>query len=452
MKLKVLKFGGTSVGSAVRMKEVARLVTADKDPKIVVLSAMSGTTNGLVEIGSLLYKNKQDEAVAKIEEMEKKYEAVISELYSVQEFREKASATIKENFTYMKTFVVKAFNVYQERALLAQGELMSTAMFQVYLEEQKISSVLLPALNFMKINKDEEPDLDFIREHVAKELKKYPEIELFVTQGYICRNTFGEIDNLKRGGSDYTASLLGNAVDASEIQIWTDIDGMHNNDPRFVGETKPVAELSFDEAAELAYFGAKILHPSCILPAKQANIPVKLLNTMQPEAKGTTITENPKSDGSNFVKAVAAKDGIIAIRIMSTRMLLAYGFLRSVFEVFERYRTPIDMITTSEVGVSVTIDDASHLNEIVKELQAFGSVEVDKDQTIICIVGDMIAEKGGMAKKLFAALESVPLRMISYGGSTHNISFLTGAENKLKALQAVNEGLFGLKGEKLQKA
>ncbi len=452
MKMKVLKFGGTSVGSAARMKEVAKLVTADNDPKIVVLSAMSGTTNGLVEIGSLLYKNKQEEAVAKIEEMEKKYEAVMDELYTVAEFKTKAFATIRENFNYMKTFVVKAFNVYQERALLAQGELMSTAMFQVYLEEQKLNSVLLPALNFMKINKDEEPDLAYTREHIAKELKKYPEISLFVTQGYICRNTFGEIDNLKRGGSDYTASLIGNAIDASEIQIWTDIDGMHNNDPRFVGETKPVAELSFDEAAELAYFGAKILHPSCILPAKQANIPVKLLNTMQPEAKGTTITENPVNKGGNFVKAVAAKDGIIAIKIASTRMLLAYGFLRSVFEVFERYRTPIDMITTSEVAVSLTIDDATHLDQIVKELQAFGNVEVDKDQTIICLVGDMIAEEGGMAKKLFNALEGVPLRMISYGGSTHNISVLTDASNKLKALQTINEGLFGLKGEKLQKA
>lgn len=450
--MKVLKFGGTSVGSAARMKEVAKLVTADKDPKIVVLSAMSGTTNGLVEIAALLYKNKQEEAVARIEEMEKNYESVMSELYTEAEFKEKAFAAIRENFNYMKTFVVKAFNVYQERALLAQGELMSTAMFQLYLEEQKLNSVLLPALNFMKINKDEEPDLAFTREHIVKELKKYPEIELFVTQGYICRNTFGEIDNLKRGGSDYTASLIGNAIDASEIQIWTDIDGMHNNDPRFVGETKPVAELSFDEAAELAYFGAKILHPSCILPAKQANIPVKLLNTMQPEAKGTTIIEHPQKTGDNFVKAVAAKDGIIAIKIASTRMLLAYGFLRSVFEVFERYRTPIDMITTSEVAVSLTIDDATHLDQIVKELQAFGNVEVDKDQTIICIVGDMSSDEGGMAKKLFNALSGVPLRMISYGGSTHNISVLTDSSNKLKALQTINEGLFGLKGEKLQKA
>ncbi|MCX6180519.1 MAG: aspartate kinase [Bacteroidetes bacterium] len=443
--MKVLKFGGTSVGSAARMKDVAKLVVND-EPKIVVLSAMSGTTNTLVEIGNLLSKNKQTEAVAKIEEMEAKYNLVMEELYKSAEIKAKAVASIKENFSFMKTFVVKAFNIYQERALLAQGELMSTAMFQFLLEEQGVSSVLLPALNFMKITKDEEPDLAYIKEHIAKELKKYAGVDLFVTQGFICRNTFGEIDNLKRGGSDYTASIVGYAINSSEIQIWTDIDGMHNNDPRMVGETRPVAQLSFDEAAELAYFGAKILHPQSILPAKLANIPVKLLNTMDPTAKGTTITE--ESGKGDAIKAVAAKDGITAIKIKSARMLLAYGFLRSVFEVFERYRTPIDMITTSEVAVSLTIDDNAHLTEIVKELEAFGTVEVDKDQTIICLVGDMISEEGEMAMKLFTALKEVPLRMISYGGSRHNISVLTNAENKVKALQKINEGLFGLKGAK----
>ena len=427
------------------MKDVVKLVVND-EPKIVVLSAMSGTTNTLVEIGNLLSKNKQSEAVAKIEEMEQKYNAVMDELYSSAAVKAKAVASIKENFSFMKTFVVKAFNIYQERALLAQGELMSTAMFQFLLEEQGVNSVLLPALNFMKITKDEEPDLAYIKEHIAKELKKYPGIDLFITQGFICRNTFGEIDNLKRGGSDYTASIVGYAINSSEIQIWTDIDGMHNNDPRMVGETRPVAQLSFDEAAELAYFGAKILHPQSILPAKLANIPVKLLNTMDPTAKGTTITE--ESGKGDAIKAVAAKDGITAIKIKSARMLLAYGFLRSVFEVFERYRTPIDMITTSEVAVSLTIDDSTHLSEIVKELEAFGTVEVDKDQTIICLVGDMISEEGEMAMKLFTALKEVPLRMISYGGSRHNISVLTNAENKVKALQKINEGLFGLKGSK----
>ncbi len=449
MKMKVLKFGGTSVGSAARMKEVAKLVV-NSEPKIVVLSAMSGTTNTLVEIGKLLSKNKQSEAIAKIEEMEANYNLVMDELYSSEVVKTKAIASIKENFSFMKTFVVKAFNVYQERALLAQGEMMSTVMFQFLLEEQGENSVLLPALNFMKINKDEEPDLAYIKEHIAKELKKYPGVELFVTQGFVCRNTFGEIDNLKRGGSDYSASLIGYAIDASEIQIWTDIDGMHNNDPRMVGETRPIAQLSFDEAAELAYFGAKILHPQSILPAKLANIPVKLLNTMDPTAKGTTITE--LTGAGDFIKAVAAKDGITAIKIKSARMLLAYGFLRSVFEVFERYRTPIDMITTSEVAVSLTIDDNTHLADIVKELEAFGTVEVDQDQTIICLVGDMISEEGEMAMKLFTALREVPLRMISYGGSRHNISVLTNAENKVKALQLINEGLFGLKGAKVAKA
>ena len=449
MKMKVLKFGGTSVGSAARMKEVAKLVV-NSEPKIVVLSAMSGTTNTLVEIGKLLSKNKQSEAIAKIEEMEANYNLVMDELYSSEVVKTKAIASIKENFSFMKTFVVKAFNVYQERALLAQGEMMSTVMFQFLLEEQGENSVLLPALNFMKINKDEEPDLAYIKEHIAKELKKYPGVELFVTQGFVCRNTFGEIDNLKRGGSDYSASLIGYAIDASEIQIWTDIDGMHNNDPRMVGETRPIAQLSFDEAAELAYFGAKILHPQSILPAKLANIPVKLLNTMDPTANGTTITE--LTGAGDFIKAVAAKDGITAIKIKSARMLLAYGFLRSVFEVFERYRTPIDMITTSEVAVSLTIDDNTHLADIVKELEAFGTVEVDQDQTIICLVGDMISEEGEMAMKLFTALREVPLRMISYGGSRHNISVLTNAENKVKALQLINEGLFGLKGAKVAKA
>ncbi|MFM7022148.1 MAG: aspartate kinase [Flavobacteriales bacterium] len=446
--MKVLKFGGTSVGSAARMKDVAKLVVND-EPKIVVLSAMSGTTNTLVEIGNLLSKNKQNEAVAKIEELEKKYDAVMEELYKNAAIKAKAVAAIKENFSFMKTFVVKAFNIYQERALLAQGELMSTAMFQFLLEEQGVNSVLMPALNFMKITKDEEPDLAYIKEHIAKELKKYSGVDLLITQGFICRNTFGEIDNLKRGGSDYTASIIGYAIDSSEIQIWTDIDGMHNNDPRVVGQTRPVAQLSFDEAAELAYFGAKILHPQSILPAKLANIPVKLLNTMDPTAKGTTIN----LETGKGIKAVAAKDGITAIKIKSARMLLAYGFLRSVFEVFERYRTPIDMITTSEVAVSLTIDDNTHLNEIVKELESFGTVEVDKEQTIICIVGDMISDEGEMAQKLFTALKTVPLRMISYGGSRHNISVLTSADNKTKALQLINEGLFGLKGAKVaQKA
>ena len=436
--MKVLKFGGTSVGSADRMRGVADIVVND-EPKIVVLSAMSGTTNSLVAIGEKLYADDKDGAKQAIIDLEQKYFETVKELYKADEFQEKANVIIKEHFDFMKSFVVNVFNLFQERALLAQGELLSTKMFHLFLEEAGVKSALLPALDFMRINRDEEPDMEYIREHAAKELAKKEGINLFITQGYICRNSYGEIDNLKRGGSDYTASIVGNAVNASEIQIWTDIDGMHNNDPRVVDQTKPVAKLSFDEAAELAYFGAKILHPQSIRPAAQLGIPVKLLNTMDPSARGTTIS-NETGDG--FVKAIAAKEGITAIKIKSARMLLAYGFLRSVFEVFERFKTPIDMITTSEVAVSLTIDDTTNLDKIVEELEAFGIVEIDSDQSIVCVVGNMVSETEGAAINIFEALKEVPMRMISYGGSKHNISVVIEAKYKQKALQALNDGLF----------
>lgn len=436
--MKVLKFGGTSVGSAERMRGVADIVVND-EPKIVVLSAMSGTTNSLVAIGEKLYADDKEGAKQAIADLEAKYHETVKELYKADEFQEKANAIIKEHFDFMKSFVVNVFNLFQERALLAQGELLSTKMFHLFLEESGVESALLPALDYMRINRDEEPDMEYIREHAAKELKKREGVKLFITQGYICRNSFGEIDNLKRGGSDYTASIVGNAVEADEVQIWTDIDGMHNNDPRVVDKTKPVAKLSFDEAAELAYFGAKILHPQSIRPAAELGIPVKLLNTMDPSAKGTTIS---KETGEGLVKAIAAKDGITAIKIKSARMLLAYGFLRSVFEVFERFKTPIDMITTSEVAVSLTIDDTSNLDKIVKELEAFGIVEIDQDQSIVCIVGNMVSEAEGAAIKIFEALNDVPVRMISYGGSRHNISVVVESKYKQKALQNLNNGLF----------
>lgn len=436
--MKVLKFGGTSVGSAERMRGVADIVVND-EPKIVVLSAMSGTTNSLVAIGEKLYADDKDGAKKAIVELEYKYLETVKELYKADEYQEKANAIINEHFDFMKSFVVNVFNLFQERALLAQGELLSTKMFHLFLEENGVESALLPALDFMRINRDEEPDMEYIRDHAAIEIKKRPGIKLFITQGYICRNSYGEIDNLKRGGSDYTASIVGNAVNASEIQIWTDIDGMHNNDPRVVDKTKPVAKLSFDEAAELAYFGAKILHPQSIRPAAQLGIPVKLLNTMDPAAKGTTISNET---GEGFVKAIAAKEGITAIKIKSARMLLAYGFLRSVFEVFERYKTPIDMITTSEVAVSLTIDDTSSLDKITQELEAFGVVEVDTDQSIVCIVGNMVSETEGVAINIFEALKNVPIRMISYGGSRHNVSLVVDGEYKQKALQSLNDGLF----------
>lgn len=436
--MKVLKFGGTSVGSAERMKGVADIVVND-EPKIVVLSAMSGTTNSLVAIGDKLYADDKSGAKRAIADLEHKYFDTVQSLYTADEFKEKANLIIKEHFDFMKSFVVNVFNLFQERALLAQGELLSTKMFHLFLEERGVESALLPALDFMRINRDEEPDMEYIREHAAQEIDKRKGIKLFITQGYICRNSFGEIDNLKRGGSDYTASIVGNAVNASEVQIWTDIDGMHNNDPRVVDKTKPVAKLSFDEAAELAYFGAKILHPQSIRPAAELGIPVKLLNTMDPKAKGTTIS---KETGEGLVKAIAAKDGITAIKIKSARMLLAYGFLRSVFEVFERFKTPIDMITTSEVAVSLTIDDTSNLDKIVSELEAFGIVEVDNDQSIVCIVGNMVSETEGVAINIFEALKNVPIRMISYGGSRHNVSLVVDGEYKQKALQSLNDGLF----------
>ncbi len=438
--MKVLKFGGTSVGSAQRMKDVTKLIL-DGESKIVVLSAMSGTTNSMIEISDYLYKKNIDGALDVINVLENKYNAVIKELFSTPEYLKKGEAFVKEQFDFLRSFATtsKIFTLFEEKTILAQGELISTALVNDYLCESGVNSMLLPALDFMKTDKNAEPDMAFIKEQIAVQLEKYEGAEIYITQGFICRNHYGEIDNLQRGGSDYTASIIGAAIGASEIQIWTDIDGMHNNDPRFVEGTKPVANLHFEEAAELAYFGAKILHPTCVLPAKQANIPVRLLNTMEPEAKGTLIsTECSK----NNIEAVAAKDGITAIKIKSGRMLLAYGFMRKVFEVFERYQTSIDMITTSEVGVSVSIDNTKNLFEILDELRKFGTVTVDKDMVIICVVGDMNYENVGFQAKVIGALKEIPIRMISYGGSNYNISFLIKAEDKQRALNALSKDLF----------
>ncbi|HRN42604.1 MAG TPA: aspartate kinase [Vicingus sp.] len=434
----VVKFGGTSVGSAERIKALTNLVVNDT-PKIVVLSAMSGTTNTLVEIANYLYNKNNEGALETILQLEKKYKQTIEELFSTVEYKQQAADLIESHFSYIRAFTKDQFTMFEERAILAQGELLSTALFNFYLHEIGVESVLLPALNFMRINEDEEPDAAFIKENITLELAQHKNSNLFITQGYICRNSFGEIDNLKRGGSDYTASLVGAAINASEIQIWTDIDGMHNNDPRIVDKTHPIAQLSFDEAAELAYFGAKILHPSSVLPAKISNIPVRLKNTMQPEAHGTLI--NTESSGTG-IKAIAAKDNITAIKIKSGRMLLAYGFLRKVFEIFEAYKTPIDMITTSEVAVSVTIDDTKYLNEIIEELKKYGTVDVDTNLTIVCVVGDFIAESKGYALQIFDALQHIPIRMISYGGSLHNVSLLVNTADKKEALISLNNKLF----------
>jgi aspartate kinase len=436
--MNVLKFGGTSVGSAARMKEVAEIIKGD-DKKIVVLSAVSGTTNKLVSIGQSLYKQLKEEALDKIYQLKKEYQILIVELYQKEESLVIARQLLQENFNYLESFTKDLFTIYEERALLAQGEILSTNLFQIYLQEQGVSSVLLDALEFMRIDKNQEPDEYYIQSNIKKELDKNPSINLFITQGYICRNVFGEIDNLKRGGSDYTATIVGAAVRAETIQIWTDIDGMHNNDPRIVEGTKPVENLSYNEAAELAYFGAKILHPTCVWPAQKYNIPVWLKNTMQPAAKGTVISE---ISVSNRITAIAAKDSITAIKIRSGRMLNAYGFLRSIFEVFERYKTSIDMITTSEVAVSLTIDDASRLSEIQEELTKFGSVEIDSNQTIICIVGDFLSENKGYAQQIFGALKDIPIRMISYGGSSNNVTVLIKENHKKEALIALHKGLF----------
>jgi len=436
--MKVLKFGGTSVGSAQRMKEVAKLI-CDGDRKIVVLSAMSGTTNSLVEISDYLYKKNPDGANEIINKLALKYFEHIDELYTTEEYKQKATELVKSHFDYIRSFTKDLFTLFEEKVVLAQGELISTGMVNLYLNETGVKSVLLPALDYMRTDKNAEPDPLYIKEKLNKLLEQHPDAELFITQGYICRNAYGEVDNLQRGGSDYSASLIGAAILADEIQIWTDIDGMHNNDPRFVENTKPVAKLHFEEAAELAYFGAKILHPTCILPAKLENIPVRLLNTMDPKAAGTLIsTENTKGK----IEAVAAKDNITAIKIKSGRMLLAHGFMRKVFEIFESYQTPIDMITTSEVGVSVSIDNTKNLDPIVDELKKFGTVSVDKNMTIICVVGDLPSSNIGFQAKVVSALENIPIRMISYGGSDHNISFLIDAQDKIKALRALSNKLF----------
>lgn len=436
--MKVLKFGGTSVGTTQRMKEVVSLI-ADGEQKIVVLSAMSGTTNTLVEISDYLYKKNPEGANENINQLEIKYKKHVDELYTTEEYKQKTLDFIKQEFDYLRSFTKGIFTMFEEKIIVGQGEIISTNMVTNYLLEQGYNATLLPALEFMRTDKNAEPDLEYIREKLKLQLEANPDKEIYITQGFICRNAYGEIDNLQRGGSDYTASLIGAAVNAEEIQIWTDIDGMHNNDPRYVENTSPVSNLHFEEAAELAYFGAKILHPTCVQPAKFAGIPVKLLNTMDPKAQGTVISNETEK---NKIKAVAAKDNITAINITSSRMLLAYGFLRKVFEIFETYKTSIDMVCTSEVGVSVSIDNTANLNQILDELKKFGTVKVDKNMCIICVVGDLDWHNVGFESSAAEAMKEIPVRMISYGGSNHNISFLISADDKKRALQSLSKHLF----------
>jgi aspartate kinase len=440
--MKVLKFGGTSVGSVENMRAVMDLIT-DGEQKIVVLSAMSGTTNSLVEISNFLCRKNKDSGRLAIGNLEQKYFKVVSDLFRSKENKANGILIVKESFDTIKSFTSGEYCEESEKTILAQGELISTQLFTLLMLENGFNTVLLPALDFMRIDEDKAADQYYIRKNIAKVLKEYPKADYYITQGFICRNAEGKIDNLQRGGSDYTASLIGAAIDSEEIQIWTDIDGFHNNDPRFVENTKKIEQLSFNEAAELAYFGAKILHPLTVLPAKVQNIPVRLKNTMNPSDEGTLITSD--SDGKG-IKAVAAKDGIMAIKIRSGRMLMAYGFLKNIFEIFERFKTPIDMISTSEVAVSLTIDNLHNIDEILAELDQYGSVEVDRDMSIICIVGDIIQEEKGFASKVFNALDGIPIRMISYGGSRYNISVLVPTSQKKKTLQALSDNLLNGQG------
>ena len=437
--MKVMKFGGTSVGSPERMKGVASLVTESGEPTFIVLSAMSGTTNSLVEISDYLYKKNPEGANEVINNLEKKYMQHVEELYSTEEMKNTTREFLQGEFNYLRSFTKDLFTSFEEKSIVAQGEMMSTNMVVNYLKEQGVKAVLLSALDFMRTDKNAEPDPQYIKEKLAAIMEQNQGYQIYITQGFICRNAYGEVDNLQRGGSDYTASLIGAALPADEIQIWTDIDGMHNNDPRVVEHTEAVRQLNFEEAAELAYFGSKILHPTCVQPAKYAGIPVRLKNTMDPKADGTII-DNVIVRGK--IKAVAAKDNITAIKIKSSRMLLATGFLRKVFEIFESYQTPIDMIATSAVGVSMSIDNDSHLNDIVNELKKYGTVTVDSDMCIICVVGDLDWSNVGFETIATDAMKNIPVRMISYGGSNYNISFLIREKDKKQALQNLSNVLF----------
>lgn len=437
--MKVLKFGGTSVGSASRMKGVAALVTATEGSKIVVLSAVSGTTNALVEISALHRSGEKDTALEKSKTLRLKYGPLIDELLEKPALKEHADGIVDKYFAELDRLLDQPFRPQIEKITVVFGELISTNLFSLYLEEQGVNMQLLSAVDFMYLNETNDPDMEVIKPRLAAQLEQHEGVTTFVTQGFICRNSEGGTDNLKRGGSDYSATLIGAALQAEEVQIWTDIDGMHNNDPRVVDKTRPISRLSFDEAGELAYFGAKILHPTCIIPAHQHDVPVRIKNTMQPEAEGTLITSQKDPQG---VKAIAAKSNITAIKIKSTRMIMAYGFLRKVFEVFETHQTSIDMITTSEIAVSLTIDDDTHLSQIVEEIKPFGLVEVDRDQTIICVVGDLIAESKGTGAKIFNTLSEVPIRMISFGGSKNNVSVLVDTQYKEQSLKLLNESLF----------
>lgn len=437
--MKVLKFGGTSVGNVQNMRNVKSIID-DGNKKIVVLSAMSGTTNALVAIASNIANGMPNESIDKINKLHESYFNTIDDLLVDDSLNGDAKNYVTEIFNFLVECTYAEYSVNLENQIVAQGELLSTFMFNCFLKQEGVSSTILPALSFMRIDKNKEPDLFYIKQDLKSVMDAAKDVNIYITQGFICLDEEGNIANLQRGGSDYTATIIGAVVKAEEVEIWTDIDGMHNNDPRYVDNTHPISNLSFDEAAELAYFGAKILHPQTVTPVREDNIPVRLKNTLNPEAFGTLINNDHTENG---VKAIAAKDNITAIKIKSGRMLLAHGFLRKVFEIFEVYETPIDMITTSEVAVSLTIDDDSNLDKILSELEKFSTVEVDKNQTIVCLVGHSIVNNQE-TYKLFQILQDVKIRMISYGGSNNNISLLVNAKDKIKTLGKLNDYLFEL--------
>jgi len=435
--MKVLKFGGTSVGSIENIRSVKKIIT-DGDKKIVVLSAMSGTTNILVEISEQIKRGEANEAIQTIESLFNKYEIVIDELFESSTLKQEVSNYIDQVFDYLKTLTSEVYSAFLYNKIVSQGELMSTYMFTKYLNQEGVNARLLPALDFMRIDKANDPDDFYIKQNLQRIIDEALPADIYVTQGFICLDAYGNIANLQRGGSDYTATIIGAVVEADEVQIWTDIDGMHNNDPRFVENTHAISNLSFDEAAELAYFGAKILHPQTVMPAREGNIPVRLKNTLDPTSYGTLISKQTEGEG---IKAIAAKDNITAIKIKSARMLQAHGFLKKVFEIFEKYETPIDMITTSEIAISLTIDNDSCLNSIVEELAKFSKVEVDNQQSIICLVGHSVV-KHHETHRLFQVLQDISVRMISYGGSNNNISLLVNTDDKISALQHLNKYVF----------
>lgn len=433
-----MKFGGTSVGTAERIKHVATLIQ-DGERNIVVISAMGSTTNVLVDIANCFYHKEPDEAKHILEQMRQGYAAEIDKLYDKPETKEKAQALIDSCLDTVWSFAKGPFTMFDEKTIVAQGELMSAGMVAFYLEEQGVPAVHLPALDFMRITKDSEPDMEYIEHKLQMRLDPYPETLIFITEGFICRNAFGEIDNLLRGGSDYSASIIGAAIHAREIQIWTDIDGLHNNDPRFVRHTVPVRQLNFDEAAKLAHFGAKILHPECIEPAKRYNIPVRLLNTFTPDAPGTLI--------SNFaekgrIKAVAAKDGIIYIKILSMRVYPNPEFLNRVFDSFARYRVPVDLISTSEASVSVAVEENKCPMDAIHAIERFALIQIDRGMVIVCVVGDLEWQNIGFEARIINALKDIPIRMISYGGSSSNVSLVLRASDKVRALEALNSRVF----------